>query len=271
MGARLARSQNLWDNASPVSGFRRPDQQGVDEMAEVPAGRNQGPPPGDGSSGRSSRLDRRPREERRRQVLEAARQAIAEVGLANLRLTHVAERAGMSTGHVLYYFGTRERILAEVLKWSEAELAERRSAELAALSGAPARLLHFIDGYVTTRPDDPAWTLWLDVMTSAARDRHIAELAAAITRDWKSDLECIVREGVAGGVFRSVDPSSFAEWFLSLMDGLSIQILCRQLDLDRERAVDMCRAVASSWLETDDAGRPREDDVLRGPPPAQTP
>jgi|GEM_PF-643176 len=225
-------------------------------MAGVTADTDRGPSSGGEASGRPPKLDRRPREERRRQVLVAARQAIAEVGLADLRLTHVADRAGMSTGHVLYYFGTRERILAEVLKWSEAELAERRSAELASLPGAPARLEHFIDMYVAARPGDPAWTLWLDVMTSAVRDREIAGLAAAITRDWQRDLERIVRDGVAAGIFRPVDPRYFAEWFLSLMDGLSTQLLCHQLDVDRERAVGMCRALAASWLGADAADGP---------------
>jgi AcrR family transcriptional regulator len=227
-------------------------------VTEKSAGRDQDTPTGTDADGRPQKLDRRPREERRRQVLEAAREAIAEVGLADLRLAHVAERAGMSTGHVLYYFGTRDRILAEVLKWSEAELAERRSTEMTSLSSAPARLWRFVDLYVATRHDDPAWTLWLDVMTSAARDREIAQLAGAIVRDWQNDLERIVREGIAAGVFRPVDPRSFTEWFLSLMDGLSLQIVCRQLDLDRRRAIELCCSLASSWLDIQDTDRPHD-------------
>ena len=42
-----------------------------------------------------------------------------EKGLDQLRLAEIGRRTNMSTGHVLYYFGTKDRILRETLLWTE--------------------------------------------------------------------------------------------------------------------------------------------------------
>ncbi|MEV4189102.1 TetR family transcriptional regulator, partial [Streptosporangium canum] len=70
----------------------------------------------------------------RAHVLRAALLAIDEVGPERLRVRDIAERAGMSSGHVMYYFGKRDRILVSTLLLSEDELAERRTAELATVA-----------------------------------------------------------------------------------------------------------------------------------------
>lgn len=45
--------------------------------------------------------------------------AIAEDGLAALTMSALAKRLGTSGGHILYYFGSKDRLLLEVLGWSE--------------------------------------------------------------------------------------------------------------------------------------------------------
>ncbi|GAB3886698.1 hypothetical protein GCM10029964_051410 [Kibdelosporangium lantanae] len=53
--------------------------------------------------------------------MAAARQAVLDRGVLDLRLRDVAEQADMSTGSVLYYFPT----LAELLREVQREAVER--------------------------------------------------------------------------------------------------------------------------------------------------
>ncbi|MFE3074405.1 TetR family transcriptional regulator [Streptomyces sp. NPDC059247] len=40
-------------------------------------------------------------------------------------MSDIAARAGMSTGHILYPFGRKDRLLLEVPAWSQADLWDR--------------------------------------------------------------------------------------------------------------------------------------------------
>ena len=51
----------------------------------------------------------------------AAGQAIAERGLANVRMSDVAERAGMTVGHVSYYFPSKIELLMLAIRANEDE------------------------------------------------------------------------------------------------------------------------------------------------------
>jgi AcrR family transcriptional regulator len=51
---------------------------------------------------------------RREQILDAALEALRAVPVAEVQLAEIADRAGMRPAHVLYYFGSREGVLAAV-------------------------------------------------------------------------------------------------------------------------------------------------------------
>src|SRR4029079_14148356 len=56
---------------------------------------------------------------RRDQMLSAASTLIAERGFSDTRIADVAERAVASPSLVIYYFGTKDPLLTEALRWSE--------------------------------------------------------------------------------------------------------------------------------------------------------
>src|ERR671931_1785193 len=51
-----------------------------------------------------------------RRIVEAMRDSVAEVGIAGSTFERVAARAGVSRGLLHYYFGTKERLLVEVIR-----------------------------------------------------------------------------------------------------------------------------------------------------------
>src|SRR3977135_4565554 len=54
--------------------------------------------------------------EKAQRIVEAMRSSVARRGVAGSTFDHVAREAGVSRGLLHYYFGTKERLLAEVVR-----------------------------------------------------------------------------------------------------------------------------------------------------------
>lgn len=55
----------------------------------------------------------------REDVLAAAMDMIAERGLEKLTMAALGREVGMSSGHLLYYFHSKDELLLQTLEWSE--------------------------------------------------------------------------------------------------------------------------------------------------------
>ncbi|MFK0257774.1 TetR/AcrR family transcriptional regulator [Streptomyces sp. NPDC090445] len=180
---------------------------------------------------RAARKNAPPRED----VLAAAMATIAARGLDGLTMAGLGREVGMSSGHLLYYFGSKDELLLQTLEWSEAALGAERRALLARRGPARERLDAYVDLYVPDEARDPHWTLWLEVWNrsqnagSGERDRQ-----AAIEGAWHRDLVALLAEGVSRGEFRPLDPDRFAARLRALLDGFSIQVAVGLPGIGRE-------------------------------------
>ncbi len=177
-----------------------------------------------------------PKLDRRDAVLRAAMGLIVERGVERVRVVDIGREVGMSPGHVLYYFGTKERILLETLRWSENEISEARGPALRRGRTGWPRLRRYVDLYVAEGPSDPRWALWLETWRrtrSGDLARSLTELEAA----WLADLSTVLTAGTESGAFRPVDHGDFALRFMALLDGLSILVL--EGVRDRREVIDI--------------------------------
>jgi len=184
----------------------------------------------------------------RERVLEAAMRAIAEEGLEAMRMRTVAERAGMSPGHVMYYFPTKNLLLLEALRWSEAELTARRRQELAHIADPTERLARFVILYAPETSNDPHWTIWLEVWARTSRSEALKGQEHDLSAIWVEDLADVIRYGVRVGAFRPVDADEFAEQFTAFLDGLVVRVLVGWPDFTPERMVDIAMKAAAREL-----------------------
>lgn len=161
----------------------------------------------------------------RESVLAAAMATIAERGLDGLTMAGLGREVGMSSGHLLYYFRTKDELLLQTLEWSEGRLGAERSALLSQQAPARERLDAYVDLYVPDGPRDPHWTLWLEVWNrSQNADDEARARQAAIERAWHRDLVALIAEGISRGEFRSVDADRFAARLRALLDGFSVHV-----------------------------------------------
>jgi AcrR family transcriptional regulator len=168
----------------------------------------------------------RPQERRRRvQVLEAALQVIASRGLANTRMADISAAAGMSSGHVLYYFKSKDTVLMEALRFVEDEIHETAERMLPAVPAGPKRLEALLKLNLPAGPGDPRWMLWLESWTLAPHDPDVAGLTSQLDHRWIGLLAGVVREGVDAGAFSCDDVDAFASRFSALFDGLAVQVV----------------------------------------------
>src|SRR5262245_15541313 len=117
---------------------------------------------------------------RRDQMLVAAAHLIAERGFSDTRIADVAERVGASPALVIYYFGTKDSLLTEALRWSEKSFyagVEEMLADTPKLHARLEKLVEMCLPEVNEEPDD--WGLWFDLWAVAFRHPEVKKDRAA--------------------------------------------------------------------------------------------
>ncbi|MFF1839598.1 TetR/AcrR family transcriptional regulator [Streptomyces sp. NPDC058231] len=161
----------------------------------------------------------------REEVLAAAMATIAERGLDGLTMAGLGRDVSMSSGHLLYYFRTKDELLLQTLEWSEGRLGAARRELLARPAPVRERLDAYVDLYIPDGHRDPHWTLWLEVWNrSQNADADARGRQAAIEGAWHRDLVALLAEGGSRGEFRAVDAEQFATRLRALLDGFSIHV-----------------------------------------------
>lgn len=184
----------------------------------------------------------------RDRMLDEAMTAIAEHGLAALTMSALADRLGTSGGHILYYFGSKDRLFLEALRWSEAALTEERRALLAGRSAPARKLDRFLRLYLPTGPRDPRWMLWIELWARAGANASLRAAQEELDRGWQEDLAALLAQGVAADVFAADADADRAGELLALLDGLSTRVVLGQRDADRARALASARSAATRLL-----------------------
>jgi AcrR family transcriptional regulator len=190
-------------------------------------------------------------DKRRDQMLLAAAVLISERGFSDTRIADVADRAGASPALVVYYFGTKDHLLTEALRYSENTFYAAAEEMLARTSSLRRRLETLVD--LTCVPQDSddvpaAWGLWFDLWAQAFRQPQVEQDRIELDKRWRSMIERVVRDAVEAREIGSVDAADFAVTFSCLLDGLSIQVALKDPVVDPERAARIAMLFASREL-----------------------
>lgn len=181
-------------------------------------------------------------ESRRQRIIDATLDVIHDHGLAGTRTHEISRRAGVSSGLLLYHFGTLDGVIAAAMQESEDRYYRSLEDEDAVGRPAPERLRLLVE-----RSGDPssvvaAWTLWMEFWVRALRDPDTAALCAKLDARWRSVLLDVIEQGVAEGHFSCPSPRVAGLRLSALLDGLSVAATLG----DREVPVE---AVPDLWLE----------------------
>jgi AcrR family transcriptional regulator len=193
-------------------------------------------------------------QKRRTQMLEAAAEVIGERGLCDTRIADIAERAGLSPALVVYYFGSKEKVLTEALAYAEDVFYIEAFRELTGIEGASEKLVRLIElacPAVERSEIDEYWALWVELWSRALRNDEAARKREALDQRWRTTIAEVVREGQRSGEFAPCDPERFATYLAALMDGLSLQGLLHDSAVSSELINEMCLDAAAQQLGFD--------------------
>lgn len=165
---------------------------------------------------------------RREQMLLAAAELIAERGLARTRIADVAKRVGASPALVVYYFNTKENLLIEALRFSEAGFYQASEDLLRTQVTLAERLDTLVDLTLTLESKGEVrghWGLWFDLWAEAFRHPEVAADRRQLDDQWRSLIARVVQAGMREGEIRhEIDVETFALTWAALLDGLSVQV-----------------------------------------------
>jgi len=197
------------------------------------------------SAGASRKLEG----DKARRIIAAMRTSVAARGAAASTFDQVAREAGVSRGLLHYYFGSKERLLVEVVRHDAAERTRSMDERMANAHSADEVVEALVVGLEEFIQDDAGGQTVIYEMLSASRhsDEIRAELAE-LYRQWRERLAGWLRTKEREGVIRlQAEPEAVASILFSLGDGFGIQVLSDP-DWDQQAAFDLGVATARRIL-----------------------
>jgi AcrR family transcriptional regulator len=173
-------------------------------------------------------------------IIAAMRSSVGRRGAAGSTFDHVAREAGVSRGLLHYYFGSKERLLVEVVR-HDCEVRNRNMDERLAQASTLDEILDaLVVGLNEFLEDEAGGQAVIYEMLSASR--HSEEIRAELAelyRQWRERLAGWLRIKERDGVIRlQAEPEAVASILFALADGFGIQSLSDP-DWDQTAAFDL--------------------------------
>jgi AcrR family transcriptional regulator len=183
--------------------------------------------------------------EKAQRIVNAMRESVAKRGAAGSTFEHVAREAGVSRGLLHYYFGTKERLLVEVVRRD----AEIRVARLDEPLGKAETADDVINVLVASLTDlienEPAFFLLLYELFSAGRrnpeiQHEVGQLFDRTRSHVAEILEAKEHEGVLSLRY---DAEAIVAYLFAVADGFALQALSEP---DRDISAALAAGAASA-------------------------
>jgi AcrR family transcriptional regulator len=160
-------------------------------------------------------------------IVDAMRDSVARRGAAGSTFEHVAREAGVSRGLLHYYFGTKERLLVEVVRRDTELRMARLDERLTPAKSVDAVLDALVASLTDMIENEPGFFLLLYELFSAGRrqpeiQREVGQLFEKTRSHVAEVLRSKEEEGVLSLRFKAEDVVSY---LFALADGLALQIL----------------------------------------------
>ena len=175
----------------------------------------------------SVRTERKLDSEKAQRIIAAMRSSVGRRGTAGSTFDHVAAEAGVSRGLLHYYFGSKERLLVEVVRHDSDLRVERLTAALAEAHSIDAVIEVLVRQVRDFVAEDPGAHALLYEMFSASRSND--EIRAELAELWRRQRAIVAetlrdkeREGV---IALRGDAEAVVSVLFALGDGIELQLL----------------------------------------------
>jgi AcrR family transcriptional regulator len=162
--------------------------------------------------------------DRSREVVRAAYLLIAERGFEGLRTREVAERVGINSATLHYYFPTKEALIQGVVEYLMQELSTPRATPKKRRSALELLRAEFADIRLRLKESPEQLAVLTELAVRAWRDPIIAQMLQYLDGGWHGHLISILEAGISEGVFRTdLEVAATADAMMSQLRGLGYQ------------------------------------------------
>ncbi|HWH20258.1 MAG TPA: TetR/AcrR family transcriptional regulator [Solirubrobacterales bacterium] len=165
--------------------------------------------------------------EKAQRIVDAMRDSVARRGAAGSTFEHVAREAGVSRGLLHYYFGTKERLLIEVVRRDSDLRIERLDEMLGEATTADAVLDVLVKSLTDLIDNDPGFFLLLYELFSAGRRKpEIQHEVGQLFEATRSHVAKVLRRKEEEGILSlRFDAEAVVAYLLAVADGFALQAL----------------------------------------------
>src|SRR5438270_2679041 len=136
-------------------------------------------------------------------IVEAMRSSVAARGIAGSTFDHVAREAGVSRGLLHYYFGTKERLLVEVVRREWEVTRDQLERTVGAADSVEAVLSALVESFEDFIAEGPsAVVTFYEILALAQRNDEIGAELQELGRQTREHLAGLLREKAGAGVLQ---------------------------------------------------------------------
>ena len=173
------------------------------------------------------KAERRLDSDKARRIVQAMRASVGKRGAAGSTFDHVAQEAGVSRGLLHYYFGSKERLLVEVVRHDSDVRLRRLEESLAEADSVDAIVQALVTQLKDYVDEDPAsHALIHELFSVSRRNDEVREELAQLYRRVRGQVAEILRAKERDGVVKlRGDADAVASLLFALGDGLELQLV----------------------------------------------
>jgi len=185
-------------------------------------------------------------------IVDAMRTCIATRGITGATFEHVSREAGVSRGLLHYYFGTKERLLIEVLRGDAEVRIGALDEPLDAAKSADEVLEVFVAGAEEILQSDPGFYVLIFELFAAGRQNPeiSAELAQVYEGSRRHVAEILRRKEEEGVLSLRFDAETCVTFMFGAADGAALQRLTDP-ERDYSELLKLERAILEYLLVAD--------------------
>jgi AcrR family transcriptional regulator len=172
---------------------------------------------------RSEQANQAIRDQRRRQLLDAAARLFARNGYAGTRIEDIASAGGASKGLIYHYFGSKEAVFVALVERAVHGTSRLLEAAAGGSGSAPMRLRRLIEQEMEGMTDDRHSVLVLvQALTSDAAPEEARKLVYALGHRALEVTSELIAAGQRTGTVAAGDPDQLAALLHACLQGLAV-------------------------------------------------
>ncbi|MEQ4717692.1 TetR/AcrR family transcriptional regulator [Nonomuraea sp. B19D2] len=178
-------------------------------------------------------------DERRREVLSAARRVIVRDGIDAATTRAIAKEAGYSNGVLAHYFADKDEILLSALRQSHQRIRDRLTTKIEGVTGLAALRELLLDNLPLDAERTQETRLEVSFWSRSLASERLAEVQRTEAGELRAAVRDLLGQARAAGELSTDDNlDDLTEHLLALVDGLSLHLLLypgrlKRVDIER--------------------------------------